>query len=120
MALHRMLDVEIGVADPATLDAFYQEIGFVGGDGLWGAADQPGQIRIVEAPYRQLRKVRLGCEDEADLDAIGVTLLGHKKRLMLAAKRYVKGDETPAPTALKIAKPLPAYENWSAEGPGAL
>ena len=84
MALHRMLDIEIGVADPATLDAFYQEIGFVGGDGLWGAADQPGQIRIVEAPYRQLRKVRLGCEDEADLDATA-------KRLEGLGVKYQKG-----------------------------
>ena len=32
MALHRMLEMKIGVPDPATLDAFYQEIGLVGGE----------------------------------------------------------------------------------------
>lgn len=67
MALHRLLEMEIGVPDPATLDAFYQEIGFTGGSGSWGGADLPGQIKIVEAPYRQLRSIRVGCEDESDL-----------------------------------------------------
>jgi hypothetical protein len=60
MALHRLLEVEIGVRDPALLDDFYQEIGFTGGSGSWGGADQPGQIQIVEAPYRQLRTIRVG------------------------------------------------------------
>jgi len=69
VALHRLMDIEIGVPDPSSLDDFYQEIGFTGGSGSWGAADQPGQIRIVEAPYRQLRTVRVACEAEAELDA---------------------------------------------------
>jgi len=76
MALHRLIDVEIGVPDPSRLDDFYQEIGFTGGDGSWGGADQPGQIRIVEAPYRQLRSMRLACEDEADLVATASRLDG--------------------------------------------
>jgi len=76
MALHRLLEMEIGVPDPAALDAFYQEIGFVGAPGAWGAADAPDQLRIVEAPYRQLRRVRLACEDEADLAATAKRLDG--------------------------------------------
>jgi hypothetical protein len=76
MALHRLLDIEIGVPNPDALDDFYREIGFTGGDGSWGGADQPGQIRIVEAPYRQLRSARLGCEDEADLAATAKRLDG--------------------------------------------
>ena len=67
MALHRLLDMEIGVPDPARLDDFYREIGLVGGEGRWGGAEQPGQIRVVEAPYRQLRSMRVGCEFEQDL-----------------------------------------------------
>jgi hypothetical protein len=70
MALHRLLGIDIGVPDPAALDDFYREIGFVGGDRSWGPADQPGQIRIAEAPYRQLREMRLACESEEDLDTI--------------------------------------------------
>jgi len=76
MALHRLMDIEIGVPDPALLDAFYQEIGFTGGAGSWGALDQPGQIRVVEAPFRQLRTLRVGCEDERDLDETAKRLDG--------------------------------------------
>lgn len=79
MALHRIMDMEIGVPDPALLDDFYREIGLVGGDGCWGGAEQPEQIRVVEAPYRQLRRMRVGCEGEEDvtraaeaLDALGI------------------------------------------------
>ena len=69
MALHRLAQMTIAVPDPSALDAFYQEIGFTGGDGSWGGADRPGQIQIGEAPYRQLQTLRIACEDEADLAA---------------------------------------------------
>ena len=69
MALHRLAQMTVGVPDPSVLDAFYQEIGFTGGDGSWGGADRPGQIQIGEAPYRQLRALHIACEDEADLAA---------------------------------------------------
>ena len=68
MALHRLLGMEIAVPDPDGLEAFYQEIGFTGGDRAWGGADQPDQIRIVEGGYRSLRSVRVACESEQDLD----------------------------------------------------
>ena len=74
MALHRLLGMEVGVPEPTVLDAFYREIGFEGGGGHWGSADLPGQIRISEAPYRQLRELRLGCEGEEDLDATAARL----------------------------------------------
>lgn len=74
MPLHRLLDIEIGVPDPTLLDDFYREIGFTGGNGSWGGADQPGQIQIVEAPYRQLRTIRVGCEGEEDLSATAARL----------------------------------------------
>jgi len=68
MALHRLLSMEIGVPDPASLDDFYREIALTGSDGQWGPGDHPGQIRVVEAPYRQLRRMRVACEGEEDLD----------------------------------------------------
>ncbi len=76
MALHQMLGIEIGVPDPTSLDAFYQEIGFTGGKGSWGPADQPGQIQIGEAPFRQLREMRVACESEQDLATIAKNLDG--------------------------------------------
>lgn len=70
MALHRFLGMQIGVPAPEALDACYAEIGLRGGAGRWGTADCPDQIEVVEAPYRQLRSMRLGCEDESDLAAL--------------------------------------------------
>ena len=82
MALHRLEEVSIGAPDPERLDDFYREIGMIGGERSWGTADRPGQIRLAEAPYRQLLSLRILCEDEADLaeaatrlDALGV---GHR------------------------------------------
>ena len=71
MPLHRFLGMEIGVPAPEQLEACYAEIGLVGGGGVWGTVDLLDQIRISEAPYRQLRSMRIGCQDERDLDAIG-------------------------------------------------
>jgi hypothetical protein len=54
--------------------------------------------------------------DEADLDAIGVTLPGHKKRLLMAAKRYSPDDPVVKP---KVVKALPSYENWGGDVAGS-
>ena len=69
MALHRLQELSIGAPEPDRLDDFYREIGLVGGNRSWGTSDRPGQISIAEAPYRQLRSLRILCEDEADLAA---------------------------------------------------
>lgn len=74
MALHRLMNMEIGVPDPGALDGFYQEIGLTGGEGLWGGEEQPDQIRVVEAPYRQLISMRVACEAEEDLAAAAKNL----------------------------------------------
>jgi len=72
MPLHSFLGMEIAVPNPDALSDFYAGIGLVpasGRDGVWGTADAPEQIQIVEAPYRQLKTMRIGCDDESDLDA---------------------------------------------------
>jgi hypothetical protein len=74
MALHRFLGMDVGAPSPDDLATGYGEIGLVGSEGCWGTADCPDQIRIVEAPYRQLRCMRIGCEDERDLAALGKRL----------------------------------------------
>ena len=76
MALHRLLGIDIGVPDPQTLDAFYQEIGFTGDSGGWGSEASPGQIVIQEKPYRQLVEMRIACENEEDLERIAANLDG--------------------------------------------
>ena len=83
MALHRLQELSIGAPDPDRLDAFYEEIGLIGGNRNWGSSDRPDQISIAEAPYRQLRSLRMLCEDEADLTAAAGRLdeLGASYRL---------------------------------------
>ncbi|MFP6565346.1 MAG: VOC family protein [Myxococcota bacterium] len=82
MALHTLLGMEIGVPEPEGLDAFYAEIGLSGGKGAWGGEDWPGQIRVVEAPYRQLISMRIACETEEDLASAesGISELGVASR----------------------------------------
>jgi Glyoxalase/Bleomycin resistance protein/Dioxygenase superfamily len=67
VTLHSFLGMEIGVPAPDTLAAGYSQIGLLGHEDRWGTQDCPDQIRIVEAPYRQLRSMRIGCHDERDL-----------------------------------------------------
>jgi hypothetical protein len=108
MALHRLLGMEVGVPDPQTLDGFYAEIGLEGGGGHWGSRDAPGQIGIVEAPYRQLRAMRVGCEDEADLAAIA-------GRLDALGIKYETGEgrlrvTDPANGWDVVVEPVPAFD----------
>ena len=76
MALNRFMGMEIGVPEPEALAACYGELGLVGEGASWGTADRPDQIRIVEARYRQLVSMRLGCESQGDLVALRKRLEG--------------------------------------------
>ncbi len=76
MALHSFLGMQIGVPTPEDLATFYAGLGLEGRDARWGSADCPDQIEIVEHPYRQLRTLRVGCDAEADLDALRGRLRG--------------------------------------------
>ena len=116
MALNRLIDMEIGVPEPAALDDFYQEIGLRGGKGHWGGADQPDQIRIVEAPYRQLTRMRVGCEGEEDLAAAakGLDELGAKYEIGGGRLRFTdpvnRWEVVVEPTAGSDVKPQPMRE----------
>ncbi len=83
MALHRLLEMEIGVPDPTVLDNFYAEIGFTGEPGSWGGEGIDHQIKVAEAPYRQLRSLRVACQGEEDLQGAASRLmdLGVKSKL---------------------------------------
>ena len=124
MALHRLLGMEVGVPEPGVLDAFYDEIGFVGGGGTWGSEELPEQIRISEASYRQLRELRVGCEGESDLaetaqrlDGLGVAYEMVEGRLCvddpLNGWRFVVEPAEPELLAL----PFPALSSAIASTP---
>jgi len=107
MALHSLLGMEIGVPAPEDLAGFYAAIGLEGAGDTWGTADCPGQIRIVEYPYRQLRTLRVGCDDERDLDALVARLEG----LGVASERVADRVQCLDPSltwriSVEIAEPL--------------
>lgn len=79
MPLHTFLGMEIGVPEPETLAGFFAGIGLEpdgAGNDVWGSADMPDQIRIVDRPFRQLVAMRIGCHDEADVVAAATRLEG--------------------------------------------
>lgn len=86
MGFHTFLGIEIGVPEPQKLADFYEEYGLIRANGtgeLWGSADMPNQIRIVERSFRQLVTMRLGCDDEEDLSKMAKRLesMGAKPQL---------------------------------------
>jgi len=74
MALHSFLGMQIGAPEPEPLAAGFAGLGLEGAGAHWGTASCPRQIEIVEHGYRQLVGMRIGCETEADLQAIGKRL----------------------------------------------
>lgn len=100
MALHRLIAMEMGVPDPATLDAFYQGLGFRGAPGRWGGVDSEDQITLCEAPYRQLKSLRIACHDEADLAGAAARL------------EAIGVSSTLSQGVLKVVDPLNGWEVW--------
>lgn len=100
MALHRLIAMEMGVPDPAILDAFYQQLGFRGAPGRWGGVDSEDQITLCEAPYRQLKSLRIACHDEADLAGAGARL------------EAIGVSSTLSQGVLKVVDPLNGWEVW--------
>ena len=108
MALHRLLGMEIGVPQPQVLDDFYREIGLSGGNGSWGSAEQPGQIAIAEAPYRQLLKLHVGCQSEEDLANTGTALEALGIQYQTSGNRLQCSD--PINRWEVIVEPAPAFD----------
>lgn len=52
MALHRLIDIELGSPVPADRETFYSEIGLRRGNRRWDTADAPDQLRIAETEGR--------------------------------------------------------------------
>ena len=71
MSLHRLLGFRTAVADPATLEAYYTELGLTG-DATSGYTGSDGGAAVIidEAPFRRLIAVDIGCDDDRDLDAV--------------------------------------------------
>lgn len=75
MALNGLLDIEIGVANPAELFEFWTRHGMVAtSDGVLGTIDRPVQLTVKESDHRHLTRLHLSCDTEADLAGIAARL----------------------------------------------
>jgi hypothetical protein len=100
--------MEIGVPAPDALAACYRDLGLVGDGARWGTGDVPDQIRIVEAPYRQLVSMRIGCEDESDLAALTRRLEDLGVEARASAGRVVCSDPSASwQVSVEVAPPAP-------------
>ena len=75
MSLHRLLGLGASVADPASLSAFYAELGLAGSaaTGFTGS-DGGASVQVTEGPFRRLDSVTLGCESGSDLTEAAMRL----------------------------------------------
>jgi catechol 2,3-dioxygenase-like lactoylglutathione lyase family enzyme len=77
MGLTSLLDLELAVPEPEDLASFWIRRGMTAtAPGVLGTADRPSQLRIREGAYRHVSELRIGCDTDADLDAIGSRLDG--------------------------------------------
>lgn len=89
MALHRLLGFRAAVPDPAAVADFYGELGLVGDDVRgWTGSEGGGAVRLDEGDFRRPLSIELGCESEADLDAI--------------ARRVTEGGGDPRRTSSEV------------------
>ena len=71
MALHRLGSVTIGVPNVAETAAYYEDFGLTQlGQNRFATVDGGEQLRIVQAPRRQVREIMIGAEDQDDIDRI--------------------------------------------------
>jgi catechol 2,3-dioxygenase-like lactoylglutathione lyase family enzyme len=69
MALHRLTSVTIGVSDVAETGAYYAEFGLIPDDDGWFRTRDAGrQLRLVTTPTRRLVELRIGVDDQDDID----------------------------------------------------
>lgn len=77
MAINALLDIELSVPDPLSLGDFWERHGLLRtGDGVYGTAARPVQLRVAEGDHRHLSRLHLGCESERDLADIAERLEG--------------------------------------------
>ncbi len=71
MALHRLLGLRAAVPDPASVAAYYGELGLTGdADRGWSGSEGGAVVELEESAFRRPLGVTVGCADAADLDAI--------------------------------------------------
>ncbi len=81
MPLHRLTSITMGVPNVGETAAYYGEFGLLpDSDGWFTTRDGGRQLRIVPAPTRRLVDLRIGVDDQDDLDraASNLTRIGSR------------------------------------------
>jgi len=75
VALHRLTSVTIGVPNVAATSGYYTEFGLTPeADGWFRSRDAGRQMRIVHAPTRRLVEIRVGADDQDDINRVAANL----------------------------------------------
>src|SRR5438093_615879 len=77
MPLHRMGSVTIGVPNLAETARYYEDFGLAAlGDNRFATRDGGEQLRLVGSPTRRVLEVRIGADDQDDVDRVARQLQG--------------------------------------------
>lgn len=71
MALHRLTTLTLGVPDPLSVGAYYEDFGLDAlGEGRYGTVNGGEQLRLVAADRRRAIALGIACDDADDLDRV--------------------------------------------------
>ena len=121
MSLHRLLGFTTAVPNPEALASYYDELGLTGnaGDGFAGS-DGGSCVRIDEGDVRRLTRVELGCESEADLEAMAARLSeGGAKVQQVSGELRVVDASSQVELLVRIADAAPTQEPFAPPAPNS-
>ncbi|MTD55233.1 VOC family protein [Amycolatopsis pithecellobii] len=111
MPLHRLSSITVGVPNLAETRGYYTDFGLAPGpDGWLSTQDGGRQLRLVNAPTRQLVEIAIGVDDQDDIDAIAARLdrlgiLVSREPGALTAVEPIAGFRTVVRVADRIVQP---------------
>ena len=78
MALHGLTTLTLGVPDPVSVGAYYEDFGLTAlGDGRYATVNGGEQLRLVPSDRRRAVGLGIGCDDADDLDRVAHDLGVH-------------------------------------------
>ncbi len=84
MSLHNLNSLTVGVPDVKAVRGYYKDFGLTGEDDGWLSTTDGGrQLRLVQAPHRQLLQMEIGVDDPDDIGRIA----GQLRRIGIAVSR---------------------------------